>query len=128
MKTTTALAMIFLDLALGNPASTQDKPVHYKNVTLVTDKPWRLGEARWCSFDGKYVEMHCFPPGKFGAPKTNYLVDVDFDKPVHFNSDNWAGIPAVPTTLNQTMAGTISCRLDSFKHATCTDSGTERTK
>ena|ERR1700730_3967060 len=99
MKATIAFAMIFLGLMLGTPAKTQDKPVHFKNVPLITDRPWRIGEARWCSFDGENVEIHCFPPGKLGVPKINYLVDADFDKPVHFDKDNWAGVPAVPTPL-----------------------------
>ena len=51
--------------------------------------------------------MHCFPPTPeaLAAPKTNYLVDVDFGKPVHFDAQKWAY--------------DITCRLDSFEHATC---------
>jgi hypothetical protein len=116
-----AAALLLLVLA----ANAQDKPKTqktYSNVTLVTDKPWKVGEARWCSFDGKYVEMHCFPPDKLGVPKTNYLVDVDFDKPPKFDKDNWAGNER-PTVLSKTLAGSISCRLDSFKHASCVDRG-----
>jgi hypothetical protein len=67
--------------------------------------------------------MHCFPPDKtFTATKTNYLVDVDFDKPVKFDKDGWAGNER-PTLLSKTLAGSISCRLDSFKHASCVDKG-----
>ena len=63
--------------------------------------------------------MHCFPPDKFGTPKKDYLVDADFDKPIIFDADHWAGIPEVKTPLNSNMAGDINCRLDSFKHASC---------
>ncbi len=86
-------------------------------VTLVSDQPWTIGEAKSCSFDGQYMEMHCFPPtpAALSAPKHDYLVDADFDKPVAFNAQHWAGGNSYPYD--------IVCRLDSNKHATCQDRG-----
>jgi len=51
--------------------------------------------------------MHCFPSttGALAAPKFDYLVDADFGKPAHFDAQKWAY--------------NITCRLDSFEHATC---------
>ena len=81
--------------------------IRYRHVKLITDRPWSVGEARSCSFDGQWNEMHCFPatPEALAAPKYNYLVDADFDKAVHFDAQQWAY--------------DITCRLDSFGHATC---------
>jgi hypothetical protein len=76
--------------------------------TLASEREWPVGEARTCSLDGRYKEGHCFPPNSLSAPKFKYLVSVQFDKPVHFDSQHWAG-------LN----GEIVCRLDSYKDATC---------
>ncbi len=79
-----------------------------ETYTLVSEREWPVGEARTCSLDGKYKEGHCFPPNSLSAPKFKYLVSVQFDKPVHFDAQHWAG-------LN----GEIVCRLDSYKDAAC---------
>jgi hypothetical protein len=86
-------------------------------VTLVSDQPWTIGEAKPCSFDGESLEMHCFPPTPeaLAAPKHDYLVDADFDKPVKFDARHWAGGNSYPYD--------IVCRLDSYKHATCQNRG-----
>jgi hypothetical protein len=76
--------------------------------TLVSDRPWSVGEARTCSFDGKWKEGHCFQPKNVSDTNYKYLVDIDFDRPLHFDDQQWAG-------LNND----ITCRLDSFEHATC---------
>jgi hypothetical protein len=85
-------------------------------VKLVSDQPWAIGEAKPCSFDGQYMEMHCFPPTPeaLAAPKHDYLVDADFEKPVKFDAQHWAG---------GNYPYDIVCRLDSDKHATCQDRG-----
>jgi hypothetical protein len=81
-------------------------------VKMTSDRTWTIGEAKPCYFDGEYMEMHCFPPTKdaLAAPKYHYLVDADFNAPVHFDAQHWAG-GSYPYN--------ITCRLDSFEHATC---------
>jgi hypothetical protein len=39
------------------------------------------------------MEMHCFTPTQeaLAAPKHDYLVDADFNKPVKFDAQHWAG-------------------------------------
>ena len=53
------------------------------------------------------MEAHCFPPTPEGsaAEKYKYLVEPTFDKPPHFDAQQWAY--------------DITCRLDSFERATC---------
>lgn len=81
-------------------------------VRLVSDVPWPIGEAKPCSFDEQYMEMHCLPPTPeaLAAPKHDYLVDADFEKPVKFDAQHWAG-GIYPYS--------IECRLDFYQHATC---------
>jgi hypothetical protein len=79
-----------------------------ETYTFVSDRDWPVGEARTCSLDGEYKEGHCFPPNNLSAPKFKYLVSVQFDRPVHFDAQHWAGL-----------SGEIVCRLDSYKNATC---------
>jgi hypothetical protein len=75
-------------------------------VVLVSDSPWSPGEAKWCSLDGKWNEMHCFPPENISAKDSHkYMVNADFDKPPRFDKEQWAH--------------DIVCRLDSYEHATC---------
>jgi hypothetical protein len=82
-----------------------NKSTHRK-VVLISDTPWPVGEAKECSFDGKWNEMHCFPPEKASAyPVHKYMVDADFDKPVQFDKEQWAY--------------DLTCRLDSVEHAMC---------
>lgn len=79
-----------------------------RRVLLVSDTQWPIGEAKWCSLDGRWNEMHCFPPARASAPAEawhGYLVDADFDKPVRFDKDQWAY--------------DFVCRLDSAEYATC---------
>jgi hypothetical protein len=85
------------------------KQTRYR-VTLITDQPWTVGEARTCSFvDEKRDVMRCATPSK-GSSETlmsrEYLVDADFNKkpPVPQEPGGWYG---------------IFCRLDSFERATC---------
>jgi|SRR6267378_7216929 len=81
--------LIVLCVAIFTGCS-QQKPT-YRNVKLVTDSSWPIGEARWCSgFDGQWNEIHCFPPEKLSAHKTDYLVDVYSDGPMHFDAQQWA--------------------------------------
>jgi hypothetical protein len=89
-------------------------------ATLVSDRPWAIGEAKPCSFDGEYLEMHCFlpMPEALAAPKHDYLVDTDFEKPVKFDARHWAGGNSYPYN--------IVCRLDSYQHAFCQDRGTDK--
>jgi hypothetical protein len=79
-----------------------------EQYTLVSDRPWPIGEARTCSLDGKWKEGHCFPPANLSEPKYKYLVNVTLDKAIRFDSDQWAGVK-----------GDVVCRLDSFERATC---------
>ena len=81
-------------------------------VRLISLEPWTIGEAKPCSFDGQFMELHCFTPtpDALAAPKHNYLVDADFDKAVNFDEQHWAG-GSYPYN--------IVCRLDSYEHATC---------
>jgi len=81
------------------------------HVTLVSEQPWSVGDAKFCSFDGKWMELHCFPPTALSTPKHNYLVSADFERPVHFDSQQWAGGSTYPYG--------IICRLDSLEDATC---------
>jgi len=84
---------------------SQQKPT-YRNVKLITDQSWPVGEARWCSgFDGQWNEIHCFPPEQLSARKYNYLMDVYSGGPMQFDPQQWAY--------------DITCRLDSFTRATC---------
>jgi len=79
---------------------------------MITDAPWVKGTARSCSFDGQSQEMHCFSPDSLLSPKTDYLVDADFSSPVRFDANHWSmGSDHYPYS--------ITCRLDSFEHATC---------
>jgi hypothetical protein len=45
--------------------------------------------------------------------KINYLVVAEFDSPVHFDAQHWAGGTTYPYD--------ITCRLDSFEHASWTE-------
>lgn len=81
-----------------------NRPSRYQ-AKLITERPWPPGEARSCSFDGQWKEMHCFPTTALSAPKYDYLVSAEFDKPVQFDAQRWAY--------------DITCRLDSYEHATC---------
>jgi hypothetical protein len=87
-------------------AACRDPASRY-HAKLISDRAWPVGEARSCSFDREWYEMHCFPatPEGLSAPKYDYLVTADFDKPVQFDPEGWAY--------------DITCRLDSFEHATC---------
>lgn len=103
---------LFVAVAFLVGCRSQTKTTHYR-VNLASEQSWSIGEAKPCSFDGQYMEMHCFPPTQeaLAATKHYYLVDVDFDRPVDFDSQHWAGGSTYPYD--------IVCRLDSFEHATC---------
>src|ERR1700683_878909 len=73
----------------SQPESAPSTSLARYHVTLVTDQPWTIGEAKGCSFDDENMEMHCFPPTSLQSSKHNYLVDADFDKPVQFDDQNW---------------------------------------
>jgi len=108
--------ILLLLAAVGVTGCGHQDHTRYR-VTLVSDQPWAIGEAKPCSFDGQYMEMHCFPPTleALAAPKHDYLVDADFDKAVKFDARHWAGGNSYPYD--------IVCRLDSDEHATCQDRG-----
>jgi hypothetical protein len=109
MKLIPLFLLSFFSLLAGCRSQAQ---THYR-VTLTSDQPWSIGEAKPCSFDGKYMEMHCFPPTKDAllASKHYYLVTANFDRPVDFDAQHWAGGSTYPYN--------IVCRLDSVDHATC---------
>jgi hypothetical protein len=71
----TARSLIGLLLAaVGMTGCSHQGQTHYR-VTLISDQPWAIGEAKPCSFDGEYMEMHCFPPTPeaLAAPKRDYF-------------------------------------------------------
>jgi hypothetical protein len=72
-------------------------------VTIITAEPWTVGEAKTCSFmDAKRDVMRCASSPYVSEPH-QYLVDAEFNKLPPVEQD-WYG---------------VSCRLDSFSHATC---------
>jgi hypothetical protein len=108
MKRYTAFAAFaVLALALLFAVGCTHAPTQYANVTLMTSQPWPVGLAKTCFVQGdsaNNMRMHC---AAFGDPGTDdgtlYLVDAVFNKPIR----NPGGVYGV------------TCRLDSFKHATC---------
>lgn len=76
---------------------------------IVTAGTWTIGEAKSCTLDGKWNEMHCFPPALSSDPDFkdfhHYLVDAKFESPVRFDDQKWAY--------------DIVCRLESDQRATC---------
>jgi hypothetical protein len=107
MKTTVVITLLAIFGTAGCAHQTRYR------VTLVSDQPWVIGEAKPCYFDEDYMQMHCFPPTPeaLAAPKHDYLVDADFAQPVKFDAQHWAGGNSYPYD--------IVCRLDSYNHATC---------
>jgi len=102
MKHLLFLVLMFTSLALG-----QTKPAQ-PTFTIVSVQRLTVGEAFDCpSIDMQWLEAHCFPPTKenLQAPKHKYLVMVTFDGSVEANKDGWAW--------------DFTCRLDSYKAATC---------
>lgn len=76
---------------------------YLRRITLMTDQPWTIGEARTCSFIDTYQKaMRCPTAGETGA-EHEYLVDAEFNKMPPVTTE-WYG---------------VVCRLDSFTHATC---------
>jgi len=98
------IRLMFVGVALLSLVSCRH-PTSAYHAKLISDRPWPIGEARSCAFDGQWSEMHCYPPAALSAPKYDYLVSAEFDKPVQFDAQRWAY--------------DITCRLDSFEHATC---------
>jgi len=79
-----------------------------QQLTLVSVQKMVVGEAYDCpSIDMQWLEAHCFPPTKenLNAPKHKYLVKVTFDGIVETDKNGWAW--------------DFTCRLDSYKAATC---------
>jgi hypothetical protein len=102
MKHVLLLFFVFPSWAFG-----QTKPAQ-PAFTLVSLQRLAVGEAYDCpSIDMQWLEAHCFPPTKenLQAPKHKYLVKITFDKPVEADKDGWAY--------------DFTCRLDSYKKATC---------
>lgn len=82
-------------------AGCQKRPV--RRITLMTDQPWTIGEAKTCSFIDTYQKaMRCAVAGEAGA-EHEYLVDAEFNKMPPVTTE-WYG---------------VVCRLDSVSHATC---------
>ena len=79
-------------VAVGMTGCGHRSQTRYR-VSLISDQTWPIGEAKPCSFDGMYMEMHCITPTQeaLAAPKYDYLVDADFNKPVKFDAQHWAG-------------------------------------
>ena len=85
-------------------AETKPEP----NYTIVSVQKLTIGEAFDCpGIDMQWHEAHCFSPTKenLQAAKHKYIVKITFDKPVEADKDDWAF--------------DFTCRLDSFKAATC---------
>lgn len=105
MKNVISIAAVVLSLSLS-AVGCHTKPKRFR-ATMRTSAPWQIGLAKTCLFkddskDG--MDMKC---ASFGDPdigdRYTYLVDADFNKPVH-NSGGVFG---------------VICRLDSYDHATC---------
>lgn len=105
------VATILIALSLCLSACSSAAKTRYR-VTLIISQQWIIGEAKPCVFDGEYMEMHCFPPPALMSDKHYYLVDADFDAPVQFDANHWS-------LGEQDYPYSISCRLDSVSHATC---------
>jgi len=102
------LSLIFLLTLAASPQTKNQSPQEPRTITLVSVTKMNVGEAYDCpSIDMQWFEAHCFPPTKenLNAPKHKYLVKVTFDKPVETDKDGWAW--------------DFTCRLDSYKTATC---------
>jgi hypothetical protein len=86
-------------------AQTKPTPPTY---TMISVQRLTVGEAFDCpSIDMQWLEGHCFSPTdeNLRAPKHKYLVTVTFDRAVETDKDGWAW--------------DFTCRLDSYKAATC---------
>jgi hypothetical protein len=78
---------------------------HRRDVVLTTERPWPVGEARECEFAANVNGASCTLTMNLESPaEFHYLVAVDTDQPLQF-TDGWAK--------------SVTCRLDSFEHATC---------
>lgn len=83
---------------------------HRRDVVLTTERPWPVGEARACEFAGNVNAASCTLPTSREWPAFQYMVVVDFEQALRFN-DGWAQ--------------GVTCRLDTFEHATCKQYATE---
>lgn len=102
------LPVLFALSLLAQTKNIPQKQQQPLTITLVSVQKMNVGEAYDCpSIDMQWLEAHCFRPTKenLNAPKHKYLVKVTFDKPVETDSDGWAW--------------DFTCRLDSYKAATC---------
>jgi hypothetical protein len=92
------------DRPTSSPAAT---PANERQIKLISDQEWPVGEAKDCSVDSKWMEAHCFPPTREGlsAKKHDYLVRVYLEKPLVFDKEGWAY--------------NVVCRLENFERATC---------
>jgi hypothetical protein len=102
-----ALLLMVSLTALGQDKATQTTS-QTMSVTLVSVQRMTVGEAYDCpSIDVQWSEAHCYAPTKqnLEAPKHKYLVKATFDKPVEADKNGWAW--------------DFTCRLDSYKTATC---------
>jgi len=102
MKHFLILFLVFTSLALGQTKSAQP------TFAVVSVQRLTVGEAFDCpSIDMQWLEAHCFPPTKenLQASKHKYLVTVTFDRAVETDKNGWAW--------------DFTCRLDSYKAATC---------
>jgi hypothetical protein len=107
MKHASLLLLLLNPLALSSLYG-QGKPAKTISITLVSVQRMKIGEAYDCpSIDMQWLEAHCFPPTRenLDAPKHKYLVRAAFDKPIETDKNGWAW--------------DFTCRLDSYKEATC---------
>jgi hypothetical protein len=84
---------------------------HRRDVVLTTERPWPVGEARECQFAETVNADSCTLPNNHEMAAFQYMVAVDFDQRLEFNN-GWAIA--------------VTCRLDSFEHATCKQYAQER--
>jgi hypothetical protein len=96
-----------LILFVTSLALAQSKPTQ-PTFTIVSVQRLTVGEAFDCpSIDLQRREAHCFLSTKENllAPKHEYQVPITFDRAVEPDKDGWAW--------------DFTCRLDSYKAATC---------
>src|ERR1700693_3833851 len=99
--------VLLATLSISLVAQTTNPP-NSLDMTLVSVTKMNVGEAYDCpSIDMQWHEAHCFTPTKenLNAPKHKYLVKATFDRPIEADKNGWAW--------------DFTCRLDSYKTATC---------
>jgi hypothetical protein len=81
---------------------------HRREMLLNTERPWPLGEARECEISESTNGASCTLPSNREVPAYQYMVTVDFDRTLQYDHSTGTG-----------WATGVTCRLDSYEHATC---------